>query len=288
MKCNVFCLILALLAASPALISQTRGGPSSTLELDSSSSQTSNTTLPPATALKKFDTTPAPFSRLAVGGGISLMGVDLQAATNVNRHLNVRGTGNFFNYTVNNINTNGFSLAGKVNFATAGASLDYYPFPSHGFRLSPGVLFYNENQITASAIGTSGSNITLNEQKYYSEIANPVAVNAAVGLNTYKQAFTMTTGWGNMIPHKGGHWSFPFEFGAAFTGTPSVNVILTGYACTSQADAATSGPSCVNMATNTTAQSNLTTQVNKWKSDLNPLLAYPILSFGASYAFHIR
>jgi len=33
--------------------------------------------------------------------------------------------------------------------ATAGASVDYYPFASHGFRLSPGVLFLN--RIAASA-----------------------------------------------------------------------------------------------------------------------------------------
>ena len=65
--------------------------------------------------------------------------------------MNLRGTGNFFNYTLSNIDTNGFNLGGKLNFASAGASLDYYPFPSHGLRLSPGMLFYNNNQITASA-----------------------------------------------------------------------------------------------------------------------------------------
>jgi hypothetical protein len=38
-----------------------------------------------------------------------------------------------------------------------------------------------------------------------------------------------------MIPRKGGHWSFPFELGAAFTGSPSLNVGLTGWACIDQA-----------------------------------------------------
>lgn len=216
------------------------------------------------------------------------MGVDLQAATNLNRHLNVRGTGNFFKYTLNNIDTNGFNLAGQLNFATAGVSLDYYPFPYHGFRLSPGLLFYNANQITASAIGASGSSISLNSQKYYSETADPIAMNAALGLNARKQAFTMTTGWGNMIPRRGGHWSVPFEFGAAFTGAPTINVKLTGYGCTNPADISINGPSCVNMATNASAQSDLNTQVNKWSSDLNVLQVYPILSVGVSYAFRLR
>lgn len=242
-------------------------------------------------AKKKAEVPLKPFSKLALGGGVGVMGVNLQAATNVNRHLNLRGSGNVFNYTVNNITVSDFNLDGKVNFASAGVSLDYYPFPTHGLRLSPGVLLYNQNQISANATGASGSDIKLNGVEYYSETADPLTVNAKLGLNNRQQAFTLTTGWGNMISRKGGHWSFPFEIGAVFTGTPAVNVDLTGYACTDEADAATANgasASCVNMATNSTAQTNLTTQVNKWKSDLDPLKVYPILSFGVSYAFHIR
>lgn len=228
------------------------------------------------------------FSRLAFGGGMSSMGVNLQVATNINRHFNARGTGNFFNYTLSNINTNGFVLGGQLNFASAGASLDYYPFPSHGLRISPGMLFFNNNQITASAVGASGSSISLNGQKYYSDNADPIAMNAALGLNTHKQAFTLTTGWGNMIPHWGGHWSVPFEIGAAFTGAPSINVLLTGYGCTNPADASEGGESCVNMATDENAQSDLNSQLSTWRKDLNVLQVYPIFSIGVAYAFHIR
>ncbi len=42
------------------------------------------------------------------------------------------------------------------------------------------------------------------------------------------------------------------------------------------------------MATDTGAQSDLNTQVAKWKSDVNPLKAYPIFSFGLAYAFSTR
>jgi hypothetical protein len=231
-----------------------------------------------------------PFSTVAFGGGISVMGVNLQAATNLSQHLNLRGTGNFFNYTDNNISTNSFNLNAKLNMATAGASLDYYPFPSHGFRLSPGVMLYNQNTISAVGSEAPGSKITLNDQDFYSEKANPLNVTANLGLNTRKQAATLTTGWGNMIPRSGGHWSFPFELGAAFTGVPTVNMVLSGSACTVAADATLTPPgaSCVNMATNAPAQSDLTAQLAKWKSDLNPLQVYPIISFGVSYAFHNR
>jgi len=240
-------------------------------------------------AAKKEEVHLRPFSATAFGGGMSLMGVNLQAATNMNRYLNLRGTGNFFNYTANNISTNGFDLNGKVNMATAGASLDYYPFPAHGFRLSPGGLFYNQNHISAIGSPTPGKSITLNHQDFYADSVNPLTASANLGLNTHQKAFTMTTGWGNMIPRKrGGHISFPFELGAAFTGVPTLAMILSGNACTNQADVAINGPSCVNMATNAQAQSDLAAQLAKWRSDLNPLQVYPILSFGIAYDFHTK
>lgn len=279
MKSPAVLLSLSLFAVASVLMGQTAS---------TSSNQLAPTKQATKAAKKNAEVHLKPFSKLALGGGVGIMGVNLQAATNVSRHLNLRGTGNVFNYTVNDITVSNFNLDGKVSFASAGVSLDYYPFPTHGLRLSPGVLFYNQNQITANAVGASGSDIKLNDVEYYSETAQPLTVNANLGLNTRKQAATLTTGWGNMIPRKGGHLSFPFELGVAFTDVPTVNVALSGYACATQEDAAIGGASCVDMATNSEAQANLTTQVNKWKSDLDPMKVYPILSFGVSYAFHIR
>ena len=234
-----------------------------------------------------------PFSRLALSGGIGIGGINMQAAVEANRYLNIRGIGNYFTYSVNNIKvggsgSSGSDVSGKLNFAEAGIALDYYPWPNHGFRLSPGVTLYNGNGASATGAMSAGSSITLGSTKYYSDNANPMNLNANLGLNTHKQAFTMTTGWGNMVSRKGGHWSFPFELGAIFTGVPTVNLNITGSGCTNSADASTNGPSCVNMATNTAAQTNLNSQISKYESDLNPLKVWPILSFGVAYNFGIR
>jgi hypothetical protein len=280
-------LSLALLFAATTLFGQSAGAPSSQTAQNSAPDETQSKArmLAVNASLNKNRELPMrPFSRVAFGGGISLMGVNLQAATNVNRYLNLRGTGNVFNYTVNNISTNGFNVGGKVQFATAGASLDYYPFPSHGLRLSPGFMFYNQNEITASGVVAGGTKVTLNDQDYLSEASAPLSVNANLGLNTRKQAFTATMGWGNMIPRKGGHWSFPFELGGAFTGVPTLNMGLTGFACPTSNDSTCLSP-YVDMSTNAMAQANLNAQIAKYKSDLNPLQVYPILSFGVSYAF---
>jgi hypothetical protein len=284
-------LTLALLAASSSLLAQSSSSnfyPS----LSSALGAGQSTASPVAKAA--VSASPAPFSRLALSGGIGANGINMQAAVNANRYLNIRGIGNYFSYTVSNFTidnsngSNGISVGGNLKFATAGAALDVYPFPNHGWRLSPGAVLYNQNAATATGIAAAGTSFTFGSQKYWSEQANPLNITAKLGLNARQRAFSMTTGWGNLISRKGGHWSFPFEIGAVFTGAPTIALNPTGYACTTQADAAINGPSCVNMATNSTAQANIASQIAKYQKDLNVLTVYPIFSIGLGYNFKIR
>lgn len=239
--------------------------------------------LPAQILPKKIHPPLKPLSRIAVSGGVSTMGINVQAATNLNKHLNLRGTGNMFNYNVNNISVNGFNVNGTVKLATAGAGVDFYPFAYHGFRLTPGVLFHNENAVSANVAVTGGTKLSLNGIDYYSSSTDPILGTGSVGLHSQNPAFTMTTGWGNMIGRKGGHWSFPFEIGAAMVGTPVIALGLTsGQACD------VNGQNCVDVTTDPTVNANLQAQIAKYKKDLDPLKYYPILSFGVSYNFKIR
>jgi len=224
-----------------------------------------------------------PFSRLAVGVGISPLGVNIAATTNINQHLNLRGTGNVFKYSVNNIDTNGIQANANLNFSSAGVSVDYYPFPHHGLRLSPGLLFYNHNGLSGIITEQGGGSFTLNHDTYFSSMSNPVAGTANVGFNSRNPAFTITTGWGNVIPRRGGHLSFPFEIGIALVGAPTVNAALvSGQVCNA------GGTGCTNAATDQALQTDLQAQVATWKKDLNVVQFYPIISVGVAYNFKIR
>ena len=278
----------ALLAASSALVAQSSSLDSRLVMVESSAEGGAGQAAP---STRDASVSPRPFSQLALGGGVSLLGIQLQAATNLSSHFNLRATGNVFNYSTN-FTTSGINATAKLNLASAGAALDIYPFRL-GFRISPGVLFYNQNQLTAATAVAGGTSFTLNGTTYYSANANsatgatPVNGNGTLGLNTTRPAFTITTGWGNMIPRKG-HWSVPVELGVAVIGAPAVNVNLGGWACYDQAQT-----QCANLASTTNPiaiaiQSNLTAQVAKWTTDLNPLKTYPILSVGVAYSFHIR
>lgn len=263
------------------------------LALSSQSLQSSNSALLPAPAVagapqatpavRSSTSFAAPFSRMALGVGVSPLGINLMAATNINRYMTLRATGSVFKYTINNIATNGFNVDANLNLASAGASLDIFPFPRHGLRFSPGVLFYNTNGASAIFTAQGGTSFTLNNITYYSSSANPVKGLGTFGLNTQNPAFTITGGWGNVIPHNGGHFSFPVEVGIALIGAPSLNIALTsGQVCDAQ------GQNCVNVATDATVQNDLQAQIAKYKHDMDPLKTYPIVSFGVAYAFRIR
>lgn len=230
-------------------------------------------------------TSPAPFSRFAIGGGVSDMGVNMQAATNLSSHLNLRAAGNFFNYEDKNISTNGFTVDAKLNFATAGTQLDYFPWARHGFRISPGVLFHNQNGMTANLLAQGGTSFSLNDYTYYSSPSHPVAGAAGVGLHKQNPAPMVTLGWGNMIPRNGSHWSFPVEIGAAYTGVPQINMALTsGQVCADPQGTV----NCQNVVGDPDINANLQAQLARYQKDVKPYPFTPIVSFGVSYNFGLR
>ena len=270
-----YCLAVISLISTPLMAQQNFA--SVPTASNSSAVQTTRPTNPANTSLD----TSKPFSRLALGGGISTLGINLQAATNINRYANLRVSGNIFSHTVNDISSNGFTANAKLDLATLGASVDYYPWPTHGFRVSPGLLLYNQNSMSADAIVYGGQSFKLNDVEYYSSANDPIHADPKIGFHSTNPAFTLTTGWGNMISRKGGHWSFPFEIGAAFIGDPSFSMSLTGTACDYY------GEHCVNAGTDPSVQADLQAQNAKYRKDLQPLRFFPILSTGISYNFNI-
>ncbi|HUN86961.1 MAG TPA: hypothetical protein VMU48_21460 [Terracidiphilus sp.] len=235
---------------------------------------------------------PGPFSRIALGGSVSSLGPSLQITSYITPHLNLRTTGNWINYQTS-FTTSGFNANAKLNLASARLAADVYPF-RNGFRISPGVMVYNGNKMTATSSVAGGASFTLNGDTFYSASANsatgatPLQGTAELGQNMTKPAFTITAGWGNTIPQNGGHWSFPFEAGVAFTGAPSLNANLAGWACYDQAQT-----ECTNVASTSDPialqiQGDLAAQIAKWKNNLSPLGTYPILSMGVSYSFGSR
>jgi hypothetical protein len=290
LKEKILAVSMGVLLAASSLAAQSSSFSSSLTAEDGNT--TDGGTYRPATTVQNGSFEAGPFSRVAIGGSVSTLGPGLQITTNITRHLNVRATGNALYYSTN-FTTSGFDANAKLNMVSADISADIYPFHK-GFRISPGLLVLNNNKVSGTSVAAGGTSFTFDDATYYSANANaatgatPLNADGYLHLNSTKPAFTITTGWGNTIPRGDRHWSFPVEVGVAFIGSPAINVTLSGWACQDEAQTQCGNVQDTSNSTAQDVQSSLATQIAKWKSDLNPLETYPIVSFGVAYSFAVR
>ena len=221
----------------------------------------------------------APFSEIGIALKVGVAGPGIDIATPLASRVNLRVGGSFFSYSPS-FTVSGITVNGSIDFRSANASLDIYPFGG-AFRISPGVNFYNGNKASGVATIGVGQSFTLNDVNYFSSPTAPVT-------GTFNMAFgnqvapSLTIGFGNMLPRKASQrWSVPFEIGAQYIGDPLITLNLTGTACANVQG--TTG--CAPVATDATTKANLKAEQATLNNDINPLKFYPILSIGISRRF---
>ncbi len=216
----------------------------------------------------------APFG-VGVGIKVSLLGAGVEAAVPVAKKFNVRAGFNAFSYN-RTFNKDGVTYGGQLRFRSSEAHLDWFPFGG-SFHVSPGVLVYNGNQVTASADVPGGNTFTLNSTDYTSDPANPITGSGKID---YKKAAPMiSVGWGNLVPRGGKHFSVPIEIGLIFSGAPKAAINLTGGACDAN------GMNCESVNSDPTFQSNLQSEQDKINHDMAPFKYYPVISLGFGFRF---
>jgi hypothetical protein len=216
-----------------------------------------------------------PFAGFALGVKVGLLGIGVQAATPLSHRLNLSGGVNFFRYT-DNLTSDGIPYDASLKFQSVEAAVDWFPFV-HSFHISPGVLLYNGNEISATASVPGGTTFTLNSVTYMSSTTDPVTGSGSIQFN--KSAPKVTVGFGNMIPRNNHHFSMPVELGFAYVGDPKVALNLSGTVCDP------SGENCQTIASSTTVQANIAAQQLKIENDAKPARFYPIFSLGLAYSF---
>ncbi len=116
---------------------------------------------------------------------------------------------------------------GRVKLISGDAHLDLFLFRS--FRVSPGLLFYNGNNVNAIVSVPGGQTFSVRGTEYESSIADPIAGSGKI--NFTKVAPEFTVGTGNLVPRGRRHWSINTEFGFAYTGVARIALGLTDSAC---------------------------------------------------------
>jgi len=219
-----------------------------------------------------------PFSRLGFSFYAGSGGAGLDVATSLSRHYNLRAGAEYFSYSTT-FQDQGTNVAVQLRAQSGHASFDYFPFANH-FRLSPVLVFANDNRARATALVPSGSTITLNGQNYTSSITDPLHGAGSVDFRKVSPGFTL--GWGNLIPRNGSHFSFPLEAGFYYVGQPGLKVSFTGSACDPTQPAAIG---CQSVDQDPSFQQSLAQFIARNNHNLSYATFLPIFRFGIGYSF---
>ena len=161
-------------------------------------------------------------------------------------------------------------------YGSAQALYDFFPFAG-GFHLSPGLMIYNGNQLTATAAVPGGQTFTLGGVNYMSDRTSPVSGNGKLQFSKAGPMFLV--GFGNLAKRSERHFGMTFDIGAVYQGTPRTSLSFAGRACDSI------GFNCTDVATDPTFQSNVVSEQVKINHSLSPLRFFPVVSVGFGYKF---
>jgi hypothetical protein len=210
-----------------------------------------------------------------IGAGLRLssLGIGGEVAVALTGRSNLRGGFNAFGYS-RGFSKDGISYAASLSWRSAEAHYDWYPFGG-GVHLSPGLMAYNGNKVSATANVPGGRTLTLNGVQYLSDPTNPVSGNGKIDFN--KVAPTIMLGLGNLIRRSGRRFGVNFEVGVAYQGAPQATLNLGGGVCSSN------GAYCRSIASDSAVQANVLAEQRKINHDISPFKVYPLISLGFGY-----
>jgi hypothetical protein len=210
--------------------------------------------------------------------GVSTLGAGIQAATAVQRRINLRFGFNYFSYSGSTTSSkDNITFNGKLQLESA--ELLYDQYIGSGFHISPGMAIYDGNKATGNASIPTGQTFKLNGVSYYSAASDPVTGTGS--FTSGKVAPELLIGFGNLLPRSARHFSVNFDLGVIFTRSPIIKLNLIGTACT---NSPTSG--CSLISGNPAVQSNLQAEQTKLNNDAGPYLKYwPVIRLGFGYKF---
>jgi hypothetical protein len=220
----------------------------------------------------------SPFSRVGIGFYAGLGGAGVDVVTPLARKFNVRAGAEYFSYSTT-FRDQGADVAVQLRMQSGHASLDWLNFGG-GIRLSPVVVFNNDNRAQATALVPPGNTVTLNGQDYVSSTTDPL--HGAGSFDFHKVSPGFTLGWGNIVSRSGSRFSFPVEAGFYYVGQPGLKVSFTGSACDPTPPAATG---CEPVDQDAGFQQSLAQFIARNNHNLTYATFLPIFCFGFGYSF---
>ena len=219
-----------------------------------------------------------PFQSIAIYPHFGSDGIGVDFATPIAKNFNLRLGTSLFHYK-SSFQDQGANVDIRMKLQSGHASLDWFPFGGR-FRVSPLVVFGDSSGIRGTVLVPAGSTISLAGADYTSSHADPLHGTASVDFR--KVSPGLSIGFGDVIPRRGSHFSFPVEAGFHYVGQPQLKVSFSGSACDpSQPELI----GCQSISNDADFQHSLAAFTARNNNNLKYASFLPILSVGVSYHF---
>lgn len=202
----------------------------------------------------------AEMPEVAVGVKASTLGFGGDIIAKATDHFNVRLGLQGFTYDITETESD-IEYDADIDLLSGLVLADWFPFSS-GFRLSAGVLV-NNNEVSARGKAQSGMTFNIGGTTFDADQVGDL--DAEVDFETF--APYVGIGWGNPVKKDSG-WSFFFDLGVAYHGSPNVEITANGP-----------------LAGNAAFQSALARERAELEDEIDDFKYYPVLSLGVSYNF---
>jgi hypothetical protein len=219
-----------------------------------------------------------PFTAVGFAWRTGVGGTGLDLATPLARKFNLRAGFDYFRYAFA-FQQEGADVNAAFRMGSGHASIDWFPFGGR-FRLSPMVVFANNNRIKGTAVIPPGSTLSMNGQDYFSSATDPLHGSGTVTFRKTSPGFTL--GFGNLIPRTRSHISFPVEAGFYYVNQPRLQVDFAGSACDPNYPP---DIGCGAVMDDPGFQKDLAAFIARNNHNLSYASILPVFSFGFGYSF---
>ncbi len=214
---------------------------------------------------------------IGLGLKASTLGPGLELDYRINKHFNIRLQANSYSYE-DTFEEDGIDYSGEIDLSTYGVLADWRPF-SGTFRFTGGV-YSNNNELRGNALSDGTEVFEIGEQEYRGCQSAPLLVNTSVGLGSGSAGY-LGLGWGNSDPSG---WMFSFELGVLFSGSPEVELSVSGSAEAvgfegSTFDVDGDSPQAREF------QANVDREVANLEEEISDFEAYPVIALEIGYRF---
>jgi hypothetical protein len=213
-------------------------------------------------------------SRFALAFATSTLGLGPQAAIKLHDRFHIRLGLSGFDYR-RNVADGDITYDAVFRLRSLNLIADWFP-TSRSFHISPGLLAYDRNRVSANAIVPIGRILSAGTENYMSDPQNPITGKASSTMRAVSPMILF--GFGNLLP-RAGHFGFSGDFGVVFQGTPVTTIALAGNACD------LSQTHCQSIAKDRTIQADIDAGRTTMQNDLSIMRFYPVISFGVGYRF---